>query len=151
MSTPLNIHQFFPFREHTIFGGVFLFNNKMAWGLLSIEALREIAQFHTLHYFHGCHTSISRVIRMALCANTTDRKQGTGTVRGNAEWLPFPSTYNVVLLVQSKITRSLWMNEWQDRKNDLCLSISLTQHSNIICFKARQAGRRGVANGGTIS
>ena len=67
MSTPLYIHQFFPFREHTIFGGVFLFNNKMAWGLLSIEALREIAQFHTLHYFHGCHTSISRVIRMALC------------------------------------------------------------------------------------
>ena len=38
------------------------------------------------------------------CANTTDRIQGTGTVRGNAEWLPFPSTYNVVVLVQHKIS-----------------------------------------------
>ena len=27
------------------------------------------------------------------CANTTDRKRGSGTVRGNAEWLPFPPTY----------------------------------------------------------
>ena len=128
-----------------------LFNNKMRGDYFQSKLSGRLCNFtlSTL-YFHGCHTSISRVIRMALCKYYWPE---TGHRNCPREcWMTSFSvhTFSVFVVLVTSTSWSQWMGD-ERMARDCCTNEGEGMTSNILAIlSVLKLDRRGVANGGTI-